>query len=183
MDQLGLQMSDFRHQPFIPEIEEAILWHGNPEPMAMLRGYLPHGIVGVLWVTITIGVMTSSVSVNPWNLIAVGLLAAPGVWLALKPWRAYHAAPRTKYWLTSRRAVIELAGFPRTNRSRWDYTLDRLSDRELTLRAGGSGSIVFETIVHSSTDGGSRVQHIGFMRIGNPQEVDAIITDAVDAFE
>ena len=100
----------------------------------------------------------------PFVLIGIGMLSSP-LWARRKSFR-------TVYVITDRRAITFDGGWTTTIRS---YPPEKLQDIYRKESRDGSGDVVIARRVWQGSEGGQQVEELGFLRIGNPKEVEQML--------
>ncbi len=97
----------------------------------------------------------------PFILIGFGMLSSP-IW-------AYKKALKTVYVITDSRAITFEGGKSSTIRS---YSPDKLQNIYRKERKDGSGDVIINVKDWRNSDGDSRSEELGFLRIKKPKEVE-----------
>jgi hypothetical protein len=166
---------------------EQIAWLGMPVPTFFTSGVTGVFLFGVAWTAgalfMSVVMMRSAIQskVDPAGLFWLGLFFLAfvliGATMSSAPFWAYRSALRTVYLITDQRAVIFDGRLLRTTRR---YPPDKLCGVYRVDRPNGISDIVFERIQRAGrmTDDRSeraRYEDIGFLRIRNGKEVEAIL--------
>jgi hypothetical protein len=100
----------------------------------------------------------------PFILIGFGMLSSP-LW-------AYRKALKTVYVITDRRAITIDGGVSTTIRS---YPPDQLQNIYRKEKSDGTGDIVISRRAWRDSDGDSRSEELGFLRIRDPRTVEGLL--------
>lgn len=122
------------------------------------------GAAGFKFPDFTTGVDLFPLFGIPFVLIGIGMLSSP-LW-------AYRKATRTVYVITDKRAITFEGGRTMTIRS---YPPDTLHEIFREERNDGSGDVVITQRVWRDSDGDTRSEPLGFLRVRRPKEVEAML--------
>jgi hypothetical protein len=105
----------------------------------------------------------------PFMLVGAGMLISP-LWHF---WRGL----RTAYVLTSKRAIIAIAGpFAR----QFSVPLDQIRFVDTRPSTGGGGSILFKETAATDGEGGTTISREGFVAIADVSRVDQLLRQAIE---
>jgi hypothetical protein len=180
---------------------ERVVWLAQPRPGLVLRTAWLYVVIGLVWTVATtafaLNWMKSTGQFNrDWNagpgvehgffepkgrsvfdylpwlfvLIGFGIMSAP-FWMARQ-------ARRTGYALTDRRAIITEGGWFGGWKTS-SYTAQGLGQMKRRERSDGSGDLIFEEIVSTSTDSQGRpttqTHWRGFLNVDRVREVENLV--------
>ena len=154
---------------------ERVRWSGQPLPNKLAKKSMVVFLFAIPWTAFSVfwTVMAT------WGAGAFGLFGVPflliGVFMLTTPWRTARAARRTVYAITDRRALViaptttTLMGNELTVATYMPAQLQSLTRNEAS---DGSGDLIFVTIRTTTSKGGTRTEHNGFLAVADVHQVE-----------
>jgi len=172
--------------PRILDPGETLIWSDRTMPLvyALRKSWsiFLFGIVffsfAVFW---TLGVAKGGAQMDAQLGIPAWLFGIPfilvGACMLISPlWHLWRGL-RTTYVLTSKRALIAIAGpFAR----RFSVPLDQIRFVDMRPSSGGAGSILFKETAGSDGEGGTTISREGFIAIADVNRVDKLLREAIE---
>lgn len=165
------------------EAGERVVWKGKPIPRFFTPSSTGAFLFALPWTAFAIVWMLGAAEFKmpdfnegkdlfplfgvPFLLIGLGMLSSP-FW-------AYWRSLKTVYVITEKRALTFDGGvFTTTIRSYAPHKLQDLFRRE---KSNGTGDVLIDRRDWRDTDGDQQTEELGFLRLENPKEIEALLKE------